>query len=135
MRNTTISVLTAALMTLAVGACSQATTTSGSQAAAPSASAQESGIEVRVENQNWNDMRIYVIRDGTAHRLGSVVTFGAKSFRVASTDLSGAGTVQLEARALGSRLIKTSQPIQVHGGDVVTWTLKNNLGTSSITVS
>lgn len=95
----------------------------------------DGSVQVKVENQNWSDMRIYVVRGGERRRLGSVTTFTSRTFTVPESFLQASGQVRLLARGLASGETETTRPILVNPGDVVTWNLKNDLSLSDYHVS
>lgn len=91
-------------------------------------------VQVRVENENWADMRIYAVRAGTERRLGRVTSLDTRSFEVPRTLMDGAIDLRLVARGLASAETTTAGPIHVNPGDVVVWNLKNDLDLSSYRV-
>lgn len=84
-----------------------------------------------VENNNWNDMTVYVLRDGVRARLGSVPALGSSTFRLPDALIGGSGEVRLMADPLGSSARFTTQPIHVMRGQRVRFRLENNVQLSS----
>lgn len=125
--------LLAAALVAAGGAaaCSQAT--SGSPMTG--ADRSEAPVQVRVENENWADMRIYALRAGSERRLGRVTSLDTRSFDVPESFMSGADELRLVARGLASGETTATGPIQVGPGEVVIWNLKNDLDLSSYHVT
>lgn len=92
------------------------------------------GTTVRVENNNWSDMRIYLVRSGIRTRLGYVSSMTEASLDVSDTMVGGAGEVRLMAAPIGSLQRFYSDPLHVSPGQMVEWRLENNLPLSSIRI-
>lgn len=84
-----------------------------------------------VENNNWQDMTVYVVRDGVRARLGSVPALGRSNFTFPEAMIGGASEVRLMADPLGSSARFTTQPISVMRGQRVRFRLENNVQLSS----
>jgi hypothetical protein len=87
-----------------------------------------------VENNNWQDMTVYVLRDGVRARLGSVPAMGRSNFTLADALIGGSGDLRLMADPLGSSARYTTQPIHVMRGQQVRFRLENNVHLSSYLV-
>jgi hypothetical protein len=104
---------------------------------APKQGPQEASDFVRertvlsVENNNWQDMTVYLVRDGVRARLGSVPALGRSSFTLPDALIGGSGEVRLMADPLGSSSRFTTQPIHVMRGQQVRFRLENNVQLSS----
>jgi len=85
---------------------------------------------VHVVNDNWLDIRVSAVRNGTLFSLGPVVTCTADSFRVPSS-LVGTGTVQLRADLIGSRSFFLTDPIWLDAGTHIELRIANALAQSS----
>ena len=84
-----------------------------------------------VENNNWQDMTVYVVRDGMKARLGSVAALGRTQFRLPDAMIGGTGELRLMADPLGSTSRFTTQPIVIMPGQRVRFRLENNVQLSS----
>ena len=94
-------------------------------------------VTVRVTNNNWLDMRIYVVETTTLRRrwpLGNVT--GLRTARFALPDHLGAelGTLVLVAEAIGSRERRFTHRLQTWPGARVAWTIEARLSLSFATV-
>lgn len=78
---------------------------------------------VQVENQNYLDVNVYVVRGGQRLRLGTVTGNSTRMFML-RPDMIGPGfEVQFEAHPIGGRTNPRSERIIVQPGDVVVLTI------------
>ncbi|HKW40978.1 MAG TPA: hypothetical protein VJN39_07010 [Gemmatimonadales bacterium] len=76
-------------------------------------------VAVTVENQNFADMTIYLIRTGQRIRLGMVPGLSTRTLMV-RPELIGYGTdVRFEAHPIGARINPISERIDVTPGDII----------------
>ncbi len=125
-RNGLIVAALAAVATL--GACAPMTKTSGADALGGDQS------ELVVENNNWQDMALYVLKNGTRWRIGSVPSLGKGRFHLSNAMIGGNGEIQLVADPLGSSRRFVTERIVVLPGQHVSFRLENNLAISSYSV-
>lgn len=92
-----------------------------------------STVVVDIESHNWNDITVYLLAGGLPQRLGMVSALGEASFDFPSHHLNTSGGVRLRALPVAGRPF-TSDAILVLPGQVITWTLENNLDASSYSV-
>jgi hypothetical protein len=88
---------------------------------------------VEVQSHNWNDITVYLMAGGLPQRLGMVTALGAASFDFPSQRLNNSSGVRLRALPVAGQPF-TSETILVVPGQVITWTLENNLDRSSFSV-
>lgn len=74
---------------------------------------------VQVENRNWLDMTIYVLRGAQRHRLGIVRAASTKVLKIPDYLVVGPTTLQFLADPIGSATTPISQRITVTPGDQV----------------
>ena len=98
-----------------------------------SSSGQPSSVLVEVESHNWSDITVYLMAGGLPQRLGMVTALGAASFDFPSERLNNSAGVRLRALPVAGQPF-TSENILVVPGQVITWTLENNLDRSSFSV-
>jgi hypothetical protein len=120
------SALACAALALAVIACSQSTRSAGPSGAAPA-----SATTVIVENNNWLDMNVYVLRSGARLRLGTVPSIATRRFALPAGATIATNDVRLEADPIGSSRSFVSSPIPFIEGDDIIWRLENYLPLSS----
>lgn len=121
--------LPAAMIAAALGACAP---TSGLQSGpAPS---EGRSASVRVTNNNWADMTVYMLRAGMRVRLGTVTSMATQSFRIPPSVLGGEGDVRLVADPIGSRETHLTLPVQVWPGQTVAFKIENHIAVSSVSV-
>lgn len=87
-----------------------------------------------VENNNWTDMTVYVLRDGSRARIGSVTGLGKARFRLSDALIGGAGDVRILADPLGAGERFVSHPLTILPGQEVRLRLENNIALSSYSV-
>jgi hypothetical protein len=90
-------------------------------------------VLVEIESHNWSDITVYLVTGGLPQRLGMVSALGRASFDFPSQRLNTTGGVRLRALPVAGRPF-TSETILVQQGQVITWTLENNLDASSHSV-
>lgn len=116
-------------MTAAVAACA-ATGAGGSGADAKPATV------ITVENRNWSDINVHVVREGTTsrQRLGMVTSMTTERFEVPDWMMAGSSAIRLIADPIGSKESYVTAPIQVSPEQTVAWTVESNLDLSSWTI-
>jgi hypothetical protein len=119
--------LAVAAAALIAGACASGAGTMQS----PDADIADGSTVVQIENHNWSDMAVYVIRNGSKHRLGTVSSLSKESFRVPTHLLLSSGDVYLMADPIGSSQMYRSPPIMISPGQRAQWRLENSLALSS----
>lgn len=88
----------------------------------------EQPTTVRVENQNWLDMNIFVLRGpggGTRVRLGTVPGASTRVFTIPRSLVFGATTLRFLADPVGSQRTPISNEITVREGDELRLTIPN----------
>jgi hypothetical protein len=89
---------------------------------------------VRVTNHNWSDMNVFVIRNGTRMRLGTVTSMNTSTFRIPGTLMRSVSSLRIVADPIGSSSAYTSPELQVAPGQQVAMTVQGVLHTSSVSV-
>jgi hypothetical protein len=80
-------------------------------------------VAVTVDNQNFLDMNVFVIRGGQRIRLGTVPGLTSRILMV-RPDLIGYGTeLRFELHPIGGRSNPVTETITVHPGDVIHLTI------------
>lgn len=102
-------------LVMVAGACS------GNEGTADGPEVGAAGAEtsVRVENQSFNDMTIYVYERSQRVRLGSVPGLSTRTFRIPDRMLFGISSLQFEADPLGGNRSSISQEISVSAGQTL----------------
>lgn len=122
----------AAVMVVLAGACAPST---GSTAYAPELDgAGPEETTVRVENNNWDNMTVYVVRGSTRHRLGMVTSMNTEMFRIPPAFMSGTEAVRLVADPIGSPNTYVTPSVQVSPGEQIEFDIENHLAISSVSV-
>jgi hypothetical protein len=128
MKGISQSLRTLAAAAIIAGGCASATGTTQSQ----NANAASERTMIRVNNHNWSDMTVYLVRNGARMRLGSVSSLGTRMFEVPTSLLMSAGDeVRLVADPIGSTRVFTSPPLLLAPGQRAEWRLENSLALSS----
>ncbi|MDQ3389554.1 MAG: hypothetical protein M3483_08635 [Gemmatimonadota bacterium] len=89
---------------------------------------------VVVENGNWSNMTIYLVRDSFRTRLGSVTSMQTATFRIPRDLLGSAFGMRLEADPLGSREVFLTPKFTANVGERIELKLHNHLAVSNVTV-
>jgi hypothetical protein len=100
----------------------------------PSAEQTRHGnVVVEVESHNWSDITVYLITSGLPQRLGMVTALGEAIFDFPPQRLNSSTGIRLRALPVAGEPF-TSDAILVQPGQVITWTLENDLDASSYSV-
>jgi hypothetical protein len=115
------------VLAAAVAACARAGTTTSSGTVAPDvadAVPDDTYGTLRVDNQNFLDMTIYVIESsGARSRIGTATGNTVTTLRIPNRLLGGARTVRFQADPIGGRETPVSQEVTVIPGEVVVLTI------------
>jgi hypothetical protein len=90
-------------------------------------------VLVEIESHNWNDITVYLMAGGLPQRLGMVSALGSATFDFPPQRLNTSTGVRLRALPVAGRPF-TTETILVLPGQVISWTLENNLNASSFSV-
>jgi hypothetical protein len=96
-------------------------------------SALANNVLVEVESHNWNDITVYLLSGGLPERLGMVTALGGATFDFSSHRLNSSAGIRLRALPVAGQAF-TTETILVFPGQVISWTLENNLEASSHSV-
>lgn len=102
--------------------------------AAAAAAGSVGSITVRVVNHAWLDITIYLQQGTHRDRLGVATASSTSTFQFPLRQLSAGAEYRLYGDPIGSRQTVRSEPLHAQDGDVVTWTLEDDLARSSIDV-
>ena len=120
----------AALSLTTLGACHQ-----GRSIGAAAADAGNAGsITVRVVNHAWLDITIYLLQGTHRDRIGVATASSTSTFQIPLRQFSAGAEYRLYGDPIGSRQTVRSESLHAQDGDVVTWTLEDDLARSSIDV-
>lgn len=110
---------------LAAFACATAgTSTSTGDIAAPSDSLPDEAVTLRVDNQAFPDMAIYIIeQSGVRSRLATATGNSVTTIRIPNRFLGGTRTLRFQADPIGGNRAPISEEITVSPGDTVTLTI------------
>ena len=99
--------------------------------------AQNEPVTVRVTNNSWSDMRIYVVETATVRspwRIGTVTALSRARFEIPDHLRAELGHLVLVAVALGSRQRQFTDRLQTRPGALVHWNINNQSGLSFASV-
>lgn len=91
-------------------------------------------VTLQVVNNNWSDIIIYALVDGSRTRLGDVGSARTRTLRLPNSVLASSGQLQLVLDPLGSRSAFRTGVILVSGGQRVRLQIENELRLTSWTV-
>jgi hypothetical protein len=106
----------------------------GSVGAAAAETNYNGAVTVRVVNHNWLDITVYLLQGTRRDRIGVATATSTTEFHVALRRMSAGTEYRLLGDPIGARETVRSEPLHAQDGDVVTWTLEDNLNRSSIDV-
>jgi hypothetical protein len=93
-------------------------------ACGPRVSADQEPTTVRVENQNFLDATIYVLRGSQRIRLGNVTGLTTRVLRIPDSIIFGATPLRFIAEPIASPRTPISHEIVVHPGDEIRLVLR-----------
>ena len=97
-------------------------------------SSEKPGITVEVRNLAWKNIHVYAISGGSWTSLGVLSSQGESTYELPRGFVGGRQEIRLAADPVGSNQAFISDPILVEPGDVVGWTIQDNLALSSVFV-
>ena len=99
--------------------------------------AQNERVTVRVTNDSWSDMRIYVVETATRRtpwRIGTVTALSSARFELPDHLRAELSHLVLVAVAIGSRQRQFTDRLQTWPGALVHWNIHNQSGLSFASV-
>ena len=91
-------------------------------------------LSLEVENHNWSDVVIYLLRSGQPERLGMVTAHNTGTFVFPYRRLGASGNSRLSAYPIGGGSAFNSENLLVQPGQSIKWTLETELSRSSLVV-
>lgn len=122
----------ASLVALVAAACTAGTAPPPGSGSRPGPTSE--GLLVEVQNDNFGDFEIFLVRDGSTSRLGLVTSSAFARFQVDRARFSGQGQVALLARSLVGSAQYTSPTVLVNRGERLILNLSPELRFSQLTV-
>lgn len=89
---------------------------------------------VEVTNNNWSDVRVFIVHGGSRIRLGTVSAMGRQVFQLPRTMSYATGNVRLVADPIGSRNAHFTAPITLSSGQRISFRVENHLAISTVSV-
>jgi hypothetical protein len=108
---------------LAAGVASVAACARPARGGARPARAPQEATTVRVQNQSFLDMNVYVVRGGVRARLGTVSGNSTARFTIPVSYVQTLTPLRFLADPIGARSAPVSEEITVSPGDEVTLTI------------
>lgn len=96
---------------------------------------RDAPITVKVRNNGWLDMRVYVVAHGNRWRLGTVHTGQPLTVEIPRHLQEGITSLQLVAYPIGGSGVAATEQLLLSPGDQVDWRLENYLAFSTVFVS
>ncbi len=90
------------------------------------------GVTIKVVNNNWLDMRLYVIVGSVRYRLGTVNGLGRQTLQVPASAISIGNDIRLVAVPLGQRSANYSPVMFVSPGDELEYRIESMLALSAL---
>jgi hypothetical protein len=117
--------------TLGLGACATGRNVQVQSEAAPTA---RQGVQVNVQNDNTNDMDVYVMGGGQVWRLGHVTGLSNATLTIPAGIVASSPQLRLLADPLAAFNAYLSDPVTVTSGDTVQFQIGSALGLSNVSV-
>jgi hypothetical protein len=89
---------------------------------------------LQVENHHAGDIVIYLMRGNQPYRLGMVPAVSSASFTFPYRHVGSTGNARLRADAVAGPRSVTSEYLHIQPGQLLRWTLENDLRRSFLTV-
>jgi hypothetical protein len=103
---------------------------------APAAAAKlKDHATLSVENNNWLDAHLYLVRDGMLTSLGFMSGPGKEDFKLPSMATVAGADVQVLVLPIGGSTSYLTPRLVINLGDQVFMTIENNLSLTSVSVS
>jgi hypothetical protein len=115
---------------LATGACAS----TGTRAPGTLGARDASTATVRVTNNNWSNVTVYVVNNGMRVRLGDVTSMQSSTFRVPQALMRATGDLQLLVSPLASNEVYVTPGFTVLPGQEVEFNIENQLTISSLAI-
>jgi hypothetical protein len=96
--------------------------------------AADSEVAIEVENHNFSDIVIYLVRGGQTQRLGLVTGLSTAHYVISYRRLGSTGDARLRAYPIGGPAAFTSEDLHVQPGQWIKWTLEADLSRSFLGV-
>jgi hypothetical protein len=127
------------IRTLALAALTAGTLTTTGCATAEGLAQHENSVAnrsslVRVANNNWSDVTVYLVRPGVRARLGSVPSMTQTDLRIPPALFGTGAQMQLVAVPLASNRPYVSQNIYIIPGQRIDLRVENSINLSSFSV-
>lgn len=107
---------------------------SGAATARSDESSRRGYAVLEVENQNFWDVRLFVVRDGLPVPIGTVLAMERRRFPLPAGVAGGSADLRVRAVAVPSRLTYTTPPLLLHRGARVELEIRGHLPLSTVTV-
>ena len=91
------------------------------------------GALLVVQNQNFADIDVFAVGDGLATRVGTVTGNSTTRFAI-SESLRSSQQLRIVGTPIGGNGRATTGPIQVQGGETITFVISPTLRGSSVTI-
>jgi hypothetical protein len=91
-------------------------------------------VSLHITNNNFQDMTIYILRDGQRNRLGAVTATSSATFLLTEQQLGQQGRVRLIADPLGTVGSLATDQFTVKPGQRVEWTIESDIRRSSLAI-
>jgi len=91
-------------------------------------------VPLEIDNHNWLDVIIYVVRDGQASRVGIANASSSASFSLPVRMLGQGREIRLWGHPIGGTGGTLTESVVVQPGQWIEWTLESDLDRSAIGV-
>ena len=106
----------------------------GGDGAAAAESGNNGSVTLRIVNHSWLDVTVYLQQGTRRDRIGTATATSTTKFHIPLRRIGDGSDYRLFGDPIGSRETVRSEPLHAQDGDVVTWTLEDNLQRSFVDV-
>ncbi|HEU0014869.1 MAG TPA: hypothetical protein VFQ45_14375 [Longimicrobium sp.] len=89
---------------------------------------------VRVSNQNWQDVNVFIVQSGIRQRLGMVSAMGTAEYTVPQRFNAAANAIRLLVDPVGGNRTFLSHAVLVQPGQAVELRVHSQIGLSNIAI-
>ena len=125
--------LVLALALITGGVAANTGCASGGYPGLDQAASKSQQVILRVHNNNWHDMRVYVVSEsGNSQRVGMVTGMGSAVFKLRAH--LATGRTQILLRPIGTRATFVTNTVLVQPGSTAELTVQNQLSLSQLVI-
>ncbi len=92
------------------------------------------GVALRVTNKSVDDRQVFLVRSGTAIRLGLIQALSTRVFWISDAQLGSGGDLELRAAARSNSYVQRSATFSASVGQRIEWVIEDQLPSEVVIV-